>query len=132
LKWAGVEVTGGSLIIAKMILDGEFSTLAGTPATNPNEIVTALVGSMPALADGEAGHAIGWVPKDAAGHVVVYGHDQMSFYEKWQELWADHPNVTVKSVERGIHASLFSEIAQQTQIDRIHYFSETNPGDRAA
>lgn len=131
-KWAGVEMTGGSLIVAKMILDGEFSTLVGTPATNPNEIATALIGVMPALADGEAGRAINWVPRDAAGHVVVYGHDRMSFHEKWRELWASHPNVVVKSVRRGIHASLLSETAQQTQIDRIRRFSKTAPGERAA
>lgn len=54
---------------------------------------------------------IGWVPKDAAGIDIIYGHDAMSNVDEVREAWDDHPNVYVKLVKGGTHASLLHPLA---------------------
>lgn len=122
VRWGATEALGGAAVVAGLIRSGEFHTLKGTASLEPNFVLSSLIGIMPALAAGaDATHL---VPRDANGHVVVYGRDGMSHGEKWQERFGEHPNVHVKKVPNGIHASLLDPKARRKQIGRIERFAE--------
>lgn len=122
VRWGATEILGGVAVFANLLRDGELHTLRGTASLEPNFVVSSLVGVMPALAAGsDATHLI---PKDADGHVVVYGRDSMSRAERWQELFAEHSNMHVKKVPRGSHANLLDPKARNKQVERIERFGE--------
>lgn len=123
-RWLGVEAVGGSAVIAQLVSEGKLATLLGTVSANPNFIASSIVGSAPALASGEAGRMVSWTPRDTHGQVVVYGMDGLSLGDKWQQLWAQHSNIYVKSLPRKIHSHLLESKAHDMQVGRISRFSQ--------
>lgn len=124
IHWLGKEALGGSGVVLKLASEGKLPTLVGTVSANPNFIISSLLGAAPALASGEAGQLVNWVPRYAHGHIVVYGNDGLSLGDKWHEAWQDHPNVHVKTVPGKTHANLLDSRAHREQIDRINRFSQ--------
>lgn len=119
-RWLAKTGLGGlaaSLCLAK---EGQLGTLRGTSSLNPNFLASSLVGAMPALASGEAGRAISWVPHDAHGIEVLYGQDDMSYAEVFKHLWAEHPNVHVKDVPGGTHGALIHPLAHSGTRERVN------------
>ena len=124
IRWLGVEAVGGSGVIMQLACEGKLGTLVGTISGNPNYLASSIIGTVPALASGEAGRMVSWVPRTAHGQVVVYGHDGLSLGSRWQELWQDHPDIHVKSLPRKIHTHLLESKAHDQQIGRIKRFSQ--------
>jgi hypothetical protein len=109
--WALTTLVGGIAVSACLAKEGQLHVLAGTTSLNPNFMASTLTGTLRSLASGEGGTMIGWVPKDAAGIDIIYGHDAMSNVDEVREAWDDHPNVYVKLVKGGTHASLLHPLA---------------------
>ena len=121
-RWLQVEALGGVAVIAELARQGELGTLVGTTSINPNFIASSLIGIMPALASGEAGSMVDWVPREAHGHVVVYEKDGMSLSEQWDERWQDHQDVYIHHVGNKSHAHLLQQRAHLAQRARIQRF----------
>ena len=123
-RWLGVEALVATQVITKLATEGRLNTLAGTMSANPNSALSSMLGVAPALVSGEAGRMVSWVPQGTPGHIVVYGKDGLSQADKWREIWQQHPNVYLKSVERKGHVHILESKAHQRQIGRIGRFSE--------
>lgn len=109
--WALTTLMGGIAVSVCMAKEGQLHVLPGTSSLNPNFLASTVTGTMRSLVSGEAGIAMGWVPKDAAGIDIIYGHDSMSNVEEVRDAWNNHPDVYVKLVNGGTHASLLHPLA---------------------
>lgn len=119
-RWLAKTGLGGLAASICLAKEGELGTLKGTSSLNPNFLASSLVGAMPALASGEAGRAISWVPRDTHGIEVLYGEDEMSYAEIFKELWAQHANVHIKDVPHGTHGALIHPLAHSGTRQRIN------------
>lgn len=124
LSWLASTAIGGVAVGACLLKDGQLGSLVGTTSFNPNFIASNLTGTMRALASGETGQMISWVPRTAHGTDVLYGRDSLSRVEQIRELWHEHPNVHVKIVPRGTHAALLHPLAHKGRRGRIKSFVE--------
>lgn len=119
-RWLATTGLGGLAAAICLGKEGQLGTLKGTSSLNPNFIASSLVGAMPALASGEAGRAISWVPRDTHGIDVLYGQDDMSYADIFKQLWAEHVNVRVKDVPHGTHGALIHPIAHRGTRERVN------------
>lgn len=124
LSWLSSTAIGGVAVGACLLKDGQLGSLAGTTSFNPNFLASNMTGTMRALASGETGQMISWVPRAAHGTDVLYGRDSLSRVEQIRELWNEHPNVHVKVVPRGTHAALLHPLAHKGRRERIRSFVE--------
>lgn len=128
--WALTTLMGGIAVSVCLAKDGQLHVLPGTSSLNPNFLASTLTGTMRSLVSGEAGITMGWVPKDAAGIDIIYGHDELSNVEEVREAWNNHPNVYVKLVKGGTHASLLHPLAhtgrRQRTKDTISAYKANN------
>lgn len=118
-NWLADTVIGGLAVGICLAKEGQLGTLPGTTSFNPNFIASSLTGTMRALASGETGRMISWVPKDAHGIDILYGRDDLSHPEIITEAWSEHPNVHVKIVPKGNHASLLHPLAHTGRRKRM-------------
>lgn len=128
IRWFGREALGGAGVIAQLVAEGKATSLRGTTSLNPNFVASSVVGIMPALASGEAGRMADWVPRDAYGHVVVYGKDGLSPGDVWRDKWQQHPGIYIKVVPNKVHAHLLEGKAHDLQVGRIRRFSQAYDG----
>jgi hypothetical protein len=128
--WALTTLVGGIAVSVCMAKEGQLHVLSGTSSLNPNFMASTLTGTLRSLASGEAGTMIGWVPKDAAGIDILYGHDSMSNVDEVRDAWNGHPDVYVKLVRGGTHASLLHPLAhtgrRQRTKDTIQAYKANN------
>ncbi|MES2876485.1 MAG: hypothetical protein V4678_03365 [Patescibacteria group bacterium] len=115
--WLAMEALGATGVGISLAKDRDLGLLLGTFDTHPRALSTAFGGIMPALMSGEAGRLAELAPNDMQAHVVLYGHDILSSADRWNEIYADKPDVAIKNVPRGSHAHLLGRIS--LQIDRI-------------
>lgn len=109
--WALTTLVGGIAVSVCLAKEGQLHMLSGSTSLNPNFMASSLTGTLRSLTSGEAGTMIDWVPKDAGGIDIIYGHDSMSIADEVRDAWDDHPNVYVKLVKGGTHASLLHPLA---------------------
>ncbi len=129
LTWMGTEVGLGSLALLSMIRQGHGGSIVSTLSGEPNFVLGSIVGAMPALAAGAEANQL--LPRDARGHVVLYGHDGMSWPEVWKQRFEGHPHILTKHVRGGIHASLLNPASHMLQIGRIERYLEVTDGGRS-
>ena len=115
--WLAMEALGATGVGISLAKDRDLGLLLGTFDAHPRALLTAFGGIMPALMSGEAGRLAEFAPNDMHGHVVLYGHDILSSADRWNEIYAAKPDMTMKNVPRGSHAHLLGRIS--LQIDRI-------------
>lgn len=118
-NWLADTVIGGVAVSICLAKEGQLGTLPGTTSFNPNFLASSLTGTMRALASGETRRMMDWVPKDAHGVDILYGRDDLSYPEIIKEAWAEHPNVHVKVVPKGNHASLLHPLAHTGRRKRM-------------
>lgn len=121
LQFPGSELIGAGYVTVEAIKKHATKRFLGTVSLNPNFIVSSLIGVGPALASGEAGRFIQWLPKNAAGHQVTYKFDRASRPERQRELYADHHNIAIITLV-GSHATLAHTETLRHVIERIDAF----------
>lgn len=120
--WFGQIAVQGSGVVARLVLEGDGKQLLSTGSLNPNFIASSIGGVMPTLASGEAGVMTSWVPRNQHGQVTLYNNDSMSRPESWEQLWGNHPNVSLRRHDRKGHLHLLENKAHKSQIERIRSF----------
>lgn len=124
--WLADTILGGIAVSLSLAKDGQLRSLPGSTTLNPNFLASSLTGTMRALASGETLRMMRWVPKDARGIDILYGKDDMSHPDIIEEAWSEHPNVHVKVVPNGNHASLLHPLAhagrRARMVERAHQY----------
>ncbi len=134
-NWLADTTIGGVAVSLCLAKQGQLASLRGSASLNPNFIASSLTGTMRALASGETRRMLDWVPKDARGIDILYGRDDLSHPDIITEAWQGHPNVVVKVVPNGTHASLLHPLAHAGRRKRMVHRAEqfrSNHGDTAA
>lgn len=123
LQFPGSELIGAGYVTAEAIRKQATKRFLGTVSLNPNFLLSSAIGVGPALASGETGRAIAWLPKYAAGHQVTYKFDHASYPNRQRELYANHPNIAIITLT-GSHATLAHTETLRHLIDRVASFAK--------
>lgn len=135
LGWTARTVLGGIGVGLCLARVGELDTLRGTASLNPNFLASTFTGGLRALASEEPLRMMSWAPADAIGHDVIYGRDSIADVRQIRQAWQGHPNVFIKPVNKGNHASLLHPVAHiqlRGRMQRRVEEYEANGGNRAA
>lgn len=123
VQFPGAELVGAAYVTARVISENKARNYLGTVSLNPNFIISTTIGISPALATGEAGRSISWLPKMSAGHHVTFDHDVASRPHRFAELYSGHPLMASITVN-GSHATLAHTETLRHLIDRISNFTQ--------
>jgi hypothetical protein len=119
LEWLVREITLGSVVLSKVLAEGDCKGIASTLSTNPRCLTGTMAGILPALLSGEAGRFTDALHPEQYGCVVAYGEDRLYDSGNWEAGLSRHPNVVIKEVKKGLHMHLMAKESTSQQVNRI-------------
>lgn len=122
--WLGYEAVGGLILGAEILGQQAMKRRLGTVALNPNFITSNLIGVGPALFSGEFGVFAEWVPEDAAMFYSTFKNDLFTKPDVLKRLYAEHPNVYIRTHRSGTHATLANDHVIDAKAMRINAFGD--------
>ena len=117
--WTTRTILGGIGVGLCLAKKGELKSLRGTTSFNPNFVASSFTGTLQGLASDEPEIMMSWAPPEAHGIDVIYGRDTLVRLEDVYDGWRNNPNIYVKPVSNGNHASLLHPISGSEQEARM-------------